>query len=129
VSEVQVFGEPFDPCVAGGGTPIGAGCWSEEPEFEAHVTAGEICYRFEFSCDGSVNGNFGGCVNPDGFFDFGMGAQIGDPHEPSPGEPGCGTGGGHMLNDKVEHSCSLDGQGKVQLEVKEVRMVRCDRGE
>ena len=129
VSEVQAFGEPFDPCVAGGGIPIGAGCWREEPEFETHVTAGEICYRFEFSCDGFVNGGFGGCVNPDGFFDFGMGAQIGDPHEHDPGEPGCGIGGGHMLNDKVEHNCSLDGQGKVQLEVKEVGMVHCDREE
>ena len=72
-------------------------------------------------------GGFGTCLYPDGYFDFGVGGDAGDPHEPVHGGPGCAFGGGHYLNDKVEHSCSLDGFGKVQLEIKQVRMSRCDR--
>nr|NIP16883.1 hypothetical protein [Xanthomonadales bacterium]NIX11673.1 hypothetical protein [Xanthomonadales bacterium] len=99
VSEVQAFGHPIDPCTAMGGTPVGDGCSSGAPRFETHVAAGEICYRFEFSCDGFVSGGFGACIYDNGFFDFGMGAQVGDPHPPVPGEPECGFGGAHMLND------------------------------
>ena len=132
VSEVQAYGERWDPCVAAGGTPIGSGCWSEEPEYQTHAAAGELCYRFKVSCDGFVHGGFGACVYPNGFFDFGMNAQTGDPplpEDPPPGpeDPGCGIGGGHMLNNKVEHSCSLDGRGKVKLDVKQVGMVHCDK--
>lgn len=124
VSEVQAFGEPVDPCTASGGTPANAGCRSTS-EFETHVVAGNLCYRFEFSCDGFVSGGFGSCVYADGYFDFGMSGSVGDPHDHAPGEASCSLGGGHFLNDKVEHSCSLDGQGKILLEVKQVRMRHC----
>jgi hypothetical protein len=128
VSELQAFGEVFDPCVEGGGTRVNFNCSPEEREFETHVTAGDICYRFEFSCDEFVEGGFDACVLPDGFFDFGMGTSLPpEPGEPPPVPPHCGFGGGHYLNDKVEHSCSLDGQGKAQLEVKQVGMVHCTR--
>ena len=126
VSELQAFGNPVDPCTAGGGTPSGGGCWSEEPEFEFHASTGDLCYRFEVACDGFVNGGYGACVYPNGFFDLGMHAQVGDPHDFVPVEPGCWVGGVHMLNDKVERSCSLEGHGKINLEVKQVNWRHCE---
>lgn len=128
VSELQAFGGPFDPCVEGGGAPVNFNCSPEEREFETHVIAGESCYRFEFSCDEFAEGGFGACVYPSGFFDFFMGANLPpEPGDPPPDPPGCGFGGVHYLNDKVEHSCSLDDQGKAQLKVKQVGMVHCTR--
>lgn len=129
VAELQAFGDPIDPCTAGGGYPAGGGCWSGEPEWETHVAAGDFCYRYEISCEGLVFGGFGTCLYPSGYFDFGVGGDAGTPDEPVPGGPGCGLGGGHYLNDKVEHSCSLEGYGTVQLEVKLVGMSRCDRAD
>jgi len=131
VSEVQAFGEPMDPCIEGGGTPFGFGCWSGEPAVQGDVVAGSLCYRAELSCDGIVHGGFGGCFYPNGYFDMGIGGQLGDPPAPDdppmgPDNPNCGIGGGYMLNDEVELSCSLDDQGKVKLKIKRIRMKFCN---
>lgn len=86
-----------------------------------YLSHGDFCYRVEVTCPEGVIGGFGTSLANDGGVGFGGGFD-----NPDSGTF-CGWGGAHFRNSEFSHTCTFDGELKLEVEVKAVDYEKCEK--